>query len=52
MDTSAVMLVSTIGMVIVLIGSVYAGLYFSKKSAQKRRQREAMRQERNDGSDV
>ncbi len=45
MDTTFVMTASTIGMVLVLIGSVYAGVYFSKKSAQKRRETEAKRRE-------
>ena len=45
MDTTFVMTASTIGMVIVLVGSVYAGLYFSKKSAQRRREIEEKRRE-------
>jgi len=45
MDTTFVMTASTIGMIIVLVGSVYAGLYFSKKSAQRRREIEEKRRE-------
>jgi len=45
MDTTFVMTASTIGMVIVLIGSVYAGIFFSKKSAERRREIEAKRKE-------
>ena len=37
MSVSAIVISSVIGMIIVLIGTVYAGLYFSKKSAEKRR---------------
>lgn len=43
MSTSAVVGISAIVMIIVLIGTVYAGLHFSKKSAQKRREQEEMR---------
>ncbi len=37
MSVSAIVISGVIGMIIVLIGTVYAGLYFAKKSAEKRR---------------
>jgi|GEM_PF-4942846 len=43
MDTTMVMTISTISMIVVLIGTVYAGLHFSKKSAERRRQIEEER---------
>ncbi len=47
MSTSAVFISSTIAMILVLIGTVYAGLYFSKKSAERRRKLQEQ-QRRND----
>jgi len=37
MNTTAVVVSSIIAMIVVLIGTVYAGIYFGKKSAEKRR---------------
>ncbi len=37
MSTSAIVIASIIGMIVVMIGTVYFGLHFSKKSAEKRR---------------
>ncbi len=40
MSVSAIVISGIIGMIIVLIGTVYAGLHFAKKSAEKRRMQE------------
>ncbi len=45
MSTTAVVVISGTLMALILIGAVYAGLHFSKKSLQKRREIEAKRQE-------
>ncbi len=37
MSVSAIVISSVIGMIFVLIGTVYAGLHFAKKSAEKKR---------------
>ncbi len=43
MNTTMFMIIVTIAMVLVLIATVYAGIYFSRKSAQKRAEIEAKR---------
>ena len=45
MNTTMVVATSGTLMALVLIGAVYAGLHFSKKSAQKRRETEEKRKE-------
>jgi len=37
MNTTMVVIVSSIGLAIIMIASVYVGLHFGKKSAEKRR---------------
>ncbi len=41
MNTTAVVITSIVAMIIVLIGTVYLGLYFSRKSAERRCELEA-----------
>ncbi len=43
MSTTAVVVISGTLMALILIGAVYVGLHFSKKSAQKRREIEEKR---------
>ena len=48
MSTTAVVITSLVSMILVLIGTVYLGLHFSRKSAERRRELEAQQKSGSD----